>query len=307
VSLPAHLQYGGRGVLLKYHMFNSGLGEHPPNGLAALDQVLAGSVAVIECDIASLGDGTLVLMHDDTLERETTGVGRVADLGLRAFKALRLRGSEEPPATLAEVVDRLRSHAAPLKLQIDVKAALPLTEAEAAHLLQALEPLREQRHLRLVFGCLGDWNLRLLRRLDPEIELGFDPAFHLHAPGPRPEPFMALPVRVNAYGYVDDHPLGFRRVMPVADYLRARLEELVQHVPGAAEYYLHRGFVQQAAADGFDAIGFVQRETRALVDVWTLNRWDEGIETELPSLLAAGADQITTDSAVQLAAMVRGG
>jgi hypothetical protein len=41
--------------------------------------------------------------------------------------------------------------------------------------------------------------------------------------------------------------------------------------------------------------------------VWTLNRWDEGIETELPSLLAAGADQITTDSAVQLAAMVRGG
>lgn len=304
MTLPAHLQFGGRVVLLKYHMFNSGLGEHPPNGLAALDQVLAGSVAVIECDIATLGDGSLVLMHDDTLERETTGVGRVADLDLRAFKSLRLRGSEEPPATLAEVIEKLSSHAAPLKLQVDVKAALPLTEAAAAHLLRAFEPLREHHHLRLVFGCLGDWNLRLLRRLDSSVELGFDPAFHLHAPGPGPEPFMPLPTRLNAYGYVDDHPLGFRRAMSVADYLGARLEELVQHVPGAAEYYLHRGFVRQAAVDGFDAIGFVKRETGALVDVWTVNRWDTGVETELPALLAAGADQITTDSAVQLTAML---
>lgn len=304
MNLPTHLRHGETAALLKYHKFNSGVGRHPPNGLAALEEVLAGGVAVIECDIATLADGTLVLMHDDTLERETTGVGPVASLDQRAFKALRLRGSDEPPATLAEVVDRLTSHDAPLKVQIDVKAALPLDEAAAKQLLRALEPLREQRHLRLVFGCLGDWNLRLLRRLDAEVELGFDPAFHLHAPGPGPEAFMALPTRVNAYGYVDDHPLGFRRVMPVAAYLRARFEELIHHVPGAVEYYLHRGFVQQAAADGFDAIGFVQREAGALVDVWTVNRWDAGIDTELPALLAAGADQITTDSAVQLAAML---
>jgi glycerophosphoryl diester phosphodiesterase len=146
--------------------------------------VLEGSVAVIECDIASLGDGTLVLMHDDTLERETTGVGRVADLGLRAFKALRLRGSEEPPATLAEVVDA---------------AALPRRTPQgadrreggaAAHRGGGSAPAARARAVAraapsaLVFGCLGDWNLRTLRRLDPEVELGFDPAFHLHAPGP---------------------------------------------------------------------------------------------------------------------------
>jgi glycerophosphoryl diester phosphodiesterase len=305
VSLPAQLWHDGKAVLLKYHKFNSGLELHPPNGLAALEHVLEGGVSVIECDIAALADETLVLMHDETLERETTGVGPVASIGVAAFKALCLRGSEEPPATLVEVVERLRVHEGSLKVQIDVKAALPLAEAAATQLLRALEPLRERPQLQLVFGCLGDWNLRMLRRLDPGVGLGFDPAFHLHAPVPGPEPFMMLPTRVNAYGYVDDHPLGHRRVMPAAGYLRARFEELVQHVPGAVEYYLHRGFVTQALDDGFDPIRFIQRETGALVDVWTLNRWDAGIETELPALLAAGADQITTDSAVLLAAMLR--
>jgi len=306
VTLPARLEHQGRTALLKYHKFNSGSGPHPANSLPALEHVLAGEVAVIECDVGSLADGTLVLLHDDVLERETTGVGRVADLDLASFRNLRLRGSDVPPATLAEVVARLRDHRLPLKVQIDVKAALPLDEEEAACLLRELEPLRGQPGLRLVFGCLADWNLRTLRRLDPAVLLGFDPAFHLHAPGPGPEPLMELPTRVNAYGYVDDHPLGFRRVMPVAAYLRARFEELIQHVPGAVEYYLPRGFVTRALADGFDPIDFVHRETGALVDVWTLNRADDGIERELPALLQAGADQITTDTSVQLEAMLRG-
>ncbi|MEO0755238.1 MAG: glycerophosphodiester phosphodiesterase family protein, partial [Pseudomonadota bacterium] len=51
-----------------------------------LDQV----PALLEVDVRESRDGALVLMHDDTVDRTTTGSGLVADLTLAELKALRL-------------------------------------------------------------------------------------------------------------------------------------------------------------------------------------------------------------------------
>ena len=49
----------------------------PENSIAAMGHVLAEAPAVMEVDVATSADGVLYLMHDDTLDRTTTGSGAV--------------------------------------------------------------------------------------------------------------------------------------------------------------------------------------------------------------------------------------
>ncbi len=48
------------------------------NSLTAIDESLADGAVFMEIDVARTADGVLVLMHDDTLERTTTGAGTLA-------------------------------------------------------------------------------------------------------------------------------------------------------------------------------------------------------------------------------------
>lgn len=295
-SLPPTLPFAGREVLLKYHMLLSGSGRNPANSLPALDEVLRGA-AVIEFDVNRLADGHWALIHDATLQRETSGSGPVARLDRGEFERLTLRDSDIGPCVLADVVARLLRVEQPLKIQVDFKEKRPLSDPEAGDFLEAIAPLREHPSLRVVVGCLADWNLRTFRRLDPELPLGLDFAFHLDG---HDEQLVRLPTRINAYGYWDDHPLGFRRLQPVAAYLRDRVETLLGLVPDAAEFYLHASFVMQALDDGFDAVGFVhERLPGALVDVWTLDAGSDRAAAAMRRALEVGADQITTNTALQ--------
>jgi len=300
VTLPSHLTFAGRQILLKYHQLLSGLGTAPPNSLLALRGVTEGGAGVIEFDVGLTQDGRFVLLHDATLQRETTGVGPLRDATLEQVRALRLRESEERIAELEEVVDYLRAVQRPLKVQVDLKETVPLGSAEAAALLERLEPLLQRPNIRLVVGCLADWNLRLLRRLDSRLNLGLDFLYYLDVAGER---FIGLPTRVNAYGYLDDHPLGWHRMQPVAAYLLDRVDALLTLLPSAAEFYLRAEFVRQALADGFDPVAFIQGcRPDALVDIWTIDHVPDGRrDEELRTMLGTGADQLTTNTAAQWA------
>ena len=48
----------------------------PENALETMDAMLAAVPAIMELDVAASADGVLYLMHDDTLDRTTTGTGR---------------------------------------------------------------------------------------------------------------------------------------------------------------------------------------------------------------------------------------
>ena len=50
----------------------------PENTLEAYRKAIDLGVEMIECDVNVTGDGTLVMMHDPTLDRTTTGTGRVS-------------------------------------------------------------------------------------------------------------------------------------------------------------------------------------------------------------------------------------
>ncbi len=300
-SLPAGFFYNGRRILFKYHRLLSGLDRHPPNSLSALEEVLAGGAETIEFDIHALHGGDYLFVHDEELDRETTGTGPVAACTAAQAKSLRLRGSDESPALLSEASALLADAPRPVKVQVDLKDQFPLDGEHARALLRALEPLRANPRLRVVVGCLADWNLRILRRLDSELRAGLDFAWYLDA---AVDGFPRLPVRVNVYGYLDDHPLGYRRAMPAADYLADRISALCGLVPGAVEVYLRKEFIRQAMTDGCNPVEVIKGTLGdVVVDGWTLNADAPDAAVHLRAMLEAGVDQITTDTAVQLAAM----
>jgi glycerophosphoryl diester phosphodiesterase len=296
---PGHLVHRGRKILLKHHRLLSGIHAHPPNSLAALHRVLDDGAEVVEFDVGRTRDEKFVLLHSSTLEHETSGQGPLREVTEAQFMRLVLRDSDEPPATLAEVTGVLRGVDRRLKVQVDPKEPEPISHEVASLLLQAMAPMRENPRISVVVGSMGDWNLRLLRRLDSTLAVGLDFTKYLDAPV---DERGGLPPRMNAYGYLDDHPLGHRRRVAPRAYLEDRLGELLDLVPGASEYYLRKEFVLQALADGVNPVRFIhERKPGALVDVWTLYAHEPDVERVLFAVLDAGADQITTPTSAQLA------
>jgi len=299
--LPGSVLFDGRRIRLKYHRLLSGTGARPPNSLSALRELLDGGAEVIEFDVHALADGDYLLNHDETLDRETTGVGSVHAQTRAQVRGLRLKGSDEPVAVLSEVTTILASVRRPVKVQVDLKDQYPMSRDEAGRFLRAIEPLRANSNLTVVVGCLADWNLRTLRRVDPTLSVGLDFAWYLDVPTPE---VPSLPLRVNVFGYLDDHPLGYRRAMPARDYLEDRIGSLCHLVPGAVEVYLHVEFILRAIADGINPAEIVRRELGdVLIDAWTLNAGERNARETLRAVLEAGVGQITTETAVQLATM----
>lgn len=142
--------------------------------------------------------------------------------------------------------------------------------------------------------------MRTFGRLDPDIDVGLDFAFHLDAPV---DGTVRLPTRLGAYGYLDDHPLALRQLQTTENYLRDRVESLLTLVPNAYEFYLRKDFVVQALDDGFNPISFTHEQLPgSFVDVWTIDYGTDKAKRMIERSLEAGADQITTNTAVQWAA-----
>jgi len=83
--------------------------DYPENAVETLQRTYEAGTHAMEIDIAETKDGQLVLMHDDDLDRTTTGAGPVADHTLAEIQQLKLRtGSkttEFAPPTLAAALD----------------------------------------------------------------------------------------------------------------------------------------------------------------------------------------------------------
>jgi len=98
------------GVSISAHRAQSA-DDQPENSVEAIavtGRAIPG--AILEIDAALTRDGRLVLMHDETLDRTTTGRGRVTDLSFAEVRAVRLEATdgtvtEAPPPTLREALD----------------------------------------------------------------------------------------------------------------------------------------------------------------------------------------------------------
>jgi len=101
---------------------------YPENCIETFEYVSKHTSAIIECDIALTKDEYLIMMHDNTLERTTTGTGLVKQHTLEEIKKLQLKdnkGNGTPYCipTLREVLEWTKGNAI---LTLDIKKGVPL-------------------------------------------------------------------------------------------------------------------------------------------------------------------------------------
>lgn len=86
--------------------------HYPENSLAAMEGAIAMGVDMVEIDVQRTADGVLVCCHDSSVDRTTTGQGKVKDLTAEYISTLKLRNklevTEYGMPTLAEALDLCR-------------------------------------------------------------------------------------------------------------------------------------------------------------------------------------------------------
>lgn len=92
----------------------------PENSLRSFAAAIDCGLTCIEFDIHQIKDGEFIVHHDDTLERTTTGVGKIVDYTLIELKKYSLLDGDPIP-TLQDVLDLTKNKN--IELQIELKNA----------------------------------------------------------------------------------------------------------------------------------------------------------------------------------------
>jgi len=122
----------------------------------------------IEVDARLSADGILVALHDATLERTTTGAGRVRALRLQRLRELRTGAGRELIPLLSEVCEQVGEHA----LVVDLHdAELAAAEALVRMLRRMPLPLRQ----RVIAASEHEAVVRAIRGLDPSLPTAASP------------------------------------------------------------------------------------------------------------------------------------
>ncbi|QJD66981.1 glycerophosphodiester phosphodiesterase family protein [Xanthomonas campestris pv. badrii] len=109
----------------------------PENSLAALERCIAIGADVMETDVRRAADGTLVMLHDATVDRTTDGTGKLSELTLADLQKLRLRSdeggaqaplTEQRVVTLEQMLAKAKGH---ILLNLDVKDAIYVQVVDA--------------------------------------------------------------------------------------------------------------------------------------------------------------------------------
>jgi glycerophosphoryl diester phosphodiesterase len=85
-SAADHRFFDGAGPLVIAHQ--GGRGLRPENTMAAFEHAASLGVDVLEMDLRGTSDGTIVVLHDPSVDRTTDGRGLVRELSLRAIAEL---------------------------------------------------------------------------------------------------------------------------------------------------------------------------------------------------------------------------
>lgn len=148
-------------------------GHAPEHTRAAFELALAQRAQMIELDVQLTADEELVVFHDDTLDRTTSGRGRVRATNWEAIRQLDAGSwfapefAEERPLRLQDALALIGARA---EVNVEIKSALVDGPTIVTRLLDLLSAsgLRE----RVVVSSF-DWEiLKLLRQADATLRLG---------------------------------------------------------------------------------------------------------------------------------------
>jgi glycerophosphoryl diester phosphodiesterase len=176
---------------------------------------------------------------------------------------------------------------------LDFKNVLPFTDDEPLRRLERIiRPLGE----RVIVSSGADWQLRRLRKAAPWLELGFDIHFYIDWRDPNhPTDPRIPPYRQGAYGYWDEYPTAVAPLYSAPEYLADRCALLATFVPGVTTFYAGHALLAQGLDDGFNWAAALH-DLGIKLDVWTVDSTNPAAVTNALRLLAAGAEQFTTNT-----------
>jgi glycerophosphoryl diester phosphodiesterase len=110
----------------------------PENTLAAFKNAIAMGVDGLELDVHLSRDGEVVVIHDETVNRTTTGAGRVADLSLADLRVLDAGQGERVP-TFNEVLTLAKTAGVELLVELKSPHLYPGLESRVAQAIVAAD------------------------------------------------------------------------------------------------------------------------------------------------------------------------
>ncbi len=245
---------------------------HPANSLEIVRDSLDANATTIEVDIHPLLTDDYLITHDVDLESGTTGYGKISDFRIEDAHSLTIKDgntvTDYKVPLLSDLVALIEAHDRPTRLQLDFKHVYPFpTDEPLARLLNIIKPI----HSQVIVSSLGDWQLRQLKRLAPDLEVGLDPMMYFDLRDPKSTyPPELPPYRKGAYGYHDDSLLSINTIWSQRDYVLDRCHTLAHQVPGASTLFVNYQTATKALNDGVNfAETLKQYDMR--VAIWTVD------------------------------------
>lgn len=271
---PISVTRNGHRTFFKWHRGRLRASDPVFTGTLILEAMRRG--ASTEVDLVVTGDRGFAVLHDKTLDRETTGTGPVVAARDADIRQLHLRGNDGAPikdrVMLLEDLCALMAagevHPEAL-LQLDYKEDLAALDARTLErFAQSVTPVAAN-----VILSSGDAAaVQLLHRTVPAMRTGFDASDE---------------AKVKAARANGEH---------------ARfVSEALADAPGCEMIYLYWEIILMFADDGFDLIGAFHEQGRR-IDAWTIREVTPATVAAVERLLALKVDQITTDDPEGLAA-----
>jgi glycerophosphoryl diester phosphodiesterase len=135
------------------------MGSSPENTLLSFQRAAEMGADWVELDVHATRDGALVVIHDQRLDRTTSGSGLVAESSLSELKRLDA-GQGQPIPTLDEVLGWARQHG--IGVDVEVK------QAPAAAVVDAVREYDGP----LLITSFDHPLVREIKRLDPRLRIG---------------------------------------------------------------------------------------------------------------------------------------
>ncbi|CAN7565384.1 glycerophosphodiester phosphodiesterase [Devosia sp. LjRoot3] len=267
MSDPLYIEQGGHRTWLKWHRGRRKASDPVFTGSRILEAMRLG--ASVEVDLVIHADHGCAILHNFSLEEETTGFGLVRETPAAVLRELHLRGTDGHPIDdkvmlledLCALLTQNQPHPDAL-LQLDFKEdSAALTPEVIANFGATVGPVA-----RSLILSGGDFDaISLLANSAPDLRTGYDPC------------------------YGD----SLARLKATGDF-SAFINDALKTAPDAEMIYLAYDIVLQADAAGFDIVAPIHASGRR-IDAWTIRTVDDTTLPKVRRLLALKVDQITTD------------
>lgn len=276
MSDPIFITRNGHRTWLKWHRGRRRASDPVFTGARIVEAMRLG--ASVEVDLVVTGDKGMAVLHDMTLDRETTGSGPVAAASDSTIRQLHLRGNDGAPiADKVMLLDDLCALMAEGKVHPDALLQLDYKQDETVLDTVAVEKFAGATTPvsgNIIISSGSAAALKLLTSAVPGMRSGYDAS-----DGDR---FKDALARGTLQAFVDD---------------------AVAALDGTDLIYLYWEIVTRSADAGFDIVEAFHRHGKR-IDAWTIREASAAMKPHVERLLELKVDQITTDDPEGLVALM---